>query len=173
MYELDSDGKQLLVVKLTDYTAEKVRTLCANQYGLRACWVSADQCAAIIRQLANRGIDFQTAAAQAGKPDAAPFDLLRHLAFNSPVLTRRRCADRVKKRQAALFAYYTPDAREILSDLLEKYPNDGELLFMLPDVLNVPPISSRGNVNKTMGKFGGADQLRSAVNKPQSLLYER
>jgi hypothetical protein len=28
--ELDADGKQLRVVKLIDYTAEKVRTLCAS-----------------------------------------------------------------------------------------------------------------------------------------------
>ncbi len=41
----------------------------------------------------------------------------------------------------------------------------------LPDVLKVPPISQHGNVNEIIGKFGGADQLRSAVNQLQSLLY--
>ena len=34
-----------------------------------------------------RGIDFQQAAAQAGQPDADPFDLLCHLAFDAPILT--------------------------------------------------------------------------------------
>ena len=95
-------------------------------------------------QLAERGIDFQQVAAQAGKPDADPFDLLCHLAFNAPLLTRRQRADRVKRQQAAFFTYFAPEAREILSDLLEKYAAEGELQFTLPDVLKVPPISGMG-----------------------------
>src|ERR1035437_1650678 len=171
VYELDSDGKQLRVIKPADYTAEKVRTLCASPDQLRARWADADQRADIIHQLAERGIDFQQVAAQAGQPDADPFDLLCHLAFNAPLLTRRQRADRVKRQQTAFFNYFAPEAREILSDLLEKYAADGELQFTLPDVLKVPPISSRGNVNEIIGRFGGADNLRNAVNQLQSLLY--
>src|ERR1035441_8214954 len=115
VYELDSDGKQLRVIKLTEYTAEKVRTLCTSPDALRARWADADQRADIIRQLTERGIDFPQVAAQAGKPDADPFDLLCHLAFNAPVLTRRQRADQFKKQQAAFFAYYAPEAREILN----------------------------------------------------------
>ena len=171
VHELDSSGKQLRVIKLTDYTAEKVRTLCASPDELRARWADADQRADIIQQLADRGIDFQTVAAQAGKPDADHFDLLFHLAFNAPVLTRRERADRVKKQERAFFNYFAPEAREILADLLEKYAIDGELQFTLPDVLKVPPISERGNVNEIIGKFGGAEKLRVAVNELQALLY--
>ncbi len=171
VHELDADGTQLRVVKLTDYTAEKVRTLCASPDELRARWADAGQRADIIQQLAERGIDFQTLAIQAGQPDADPFDLLCHLAFNAPVLTRRQRADRLKQQQAAFFGYFAPEARDILNDLLEKYAADGELQFTLPDVLKVPPISQHGNVAEIIGKFGGADQLRNAVNQLQSLLY--
>lgn len=59
----------------------------------------------ITEQLADRGIDFQTVAAQAGKPDADPFDLLCHLACNAPALTRRQRANRMKQQQAGIFAY--------------------------------------------------------------------
>jgi type I restriction enzyme R subunit len=156
---------------VTDYTAEKVRTLCTGLDDLRARWADTEQRSAIIEQLTERGVDFQTVAAQAGKPDADPFDLRCHLAFNAPVLTRRQRADRLRKQQAAFFAYYAPEAREILSDLLEKYAADGELQFTLPDVLKVPPIPSRGNVNEIMTRFGGAANLRNAVNQLQSLLY--
>ena len=171
VHELDADGKQLRVVKLTDYTAEKVRTICTGLEDLRARWADTEQRAVIIQQLGERGIDFPQVAAQAGKPDADPFDLLCHLAFNAPVLTRRQRADRMKKRELAFFDYFAPEAREILSDLLEKYATDGELEFTLPDVLKVPPISQHGNVNEIAQKFGGSDQLRDAVNRLQSLLY--
>ncbi|MGO8930374.1 MAG: type I restriction-modification enzyme R subunit C-terminal domain-containing protein [Limisphaerales bacterium] len=94
---------------------------------------------------------------------------LQHSAFPSP--PRRQRVDQVKKQQAAFFAYYAPEAREILSDLLEKYAADGELQFTLPDVLKVPPILHHGNVAEIVGKFGGTEQLRSAVNQLQTLLY--
>jgi hypothetical protein len=84
---------------------------------------------------------------------------------------RRQRADRMKKQQAAFFGYFAPEACEILNDLLEKYASDGELQFTLPDVLKVRPISDHGNVNEIIGKFGGADQLRNAVNQLQSPLY--
>jgi type I restriction enzyme, R subunit len=171
VHELDSDGKQLRVVKLTDYTAEKVRTLCASPDELRTRWADAGQRADIIQQLAERGIDFAQLAVQAGKPDADPFDLLCHLAFNAPVLTRRQRADRLKKQQTAFFGYFAPEAREILDEMVEKYAADGELQFTLPDVLKVRPISDHGNVNEIIRKFGGSDQLRNAVNQLQTLLY--
>ncbi|HEY5909650.1 MAG TPA: type I restriction-modification enzyme R subunit C-terminal domain-containing protein [Verrucomicrobiae bacterium] len=87
------------------------------------------------------------------------------------ILTRRQRADRVKKQEAAFFAYYVPEAREILNDLLEKYAIDGEIQFTLPDVLKVAPIWRHGNVAEIARKFGGVDALRSAVNQLQSLLY--
>lgn len=171
VHELDADGKQLRVVKLTDYTAEKVRSLCANSDDLRARWADLAQRAALIDALNDRGIDFQTVALQAGKPDADPFDLLCHLAFNAPVLTRRQRADRVKREEGEFFGQFGPEAREILGELLEKYAEDGELQFTLPDVLKVAPISGHGNVAEIVGKFGGEKYLRNAVSNLHGLLY--
>jgi hypothetical protein len=61
---------------------------------------------------------------------------------------RARVRCRFRPQQAAFFSYYAPEAREILSDLLEKYASDGELQFTLPDVLKVRPVSDHGNVNE-------------------------
>jgi type I restriction enzyme R subunit len=159
------------VVTLADYTAEKVRTLCPDQEYLRSRWSDAGHRADIISQLAERGIDFAAVAAQAGRPDADPFDLLCHLAFNAPVLTRRQRAERVKREQAVFFEAYGQEAKAILGDLLEKYAADGEWQFTLPDVLKVPPLSGYGNVPEIVEKFGGADELRNAVEQLQTLLY--
>jgi type I restriction enzyme R subunit len=171
VHGLDADGKQLRVLKLTEYAAEKVRTLFTGLEDLRTRWADTAQRAEIIEQLAERSVDFQTVAAQAGNPDADPFDLLCDLAFNAPVLTRRQRADRLKKHQAAFFAYFAPEVREISNDLLEKYASDGEAQFTLPDVLKVPPISGRGSVNQIVGKSGGTERSHSAVNQLARLLY--
>ena len=171
VHELDADGKQLRVVKLTDYTAEKVRSLCTNPEDLRARWADLEQRAILIEALNDRGIDFQTLALQAGKPDADPFDLLCHLAFNAPVLTRRQRAERVKREEGKFFEQFGQEAREILGELLEKYAEDGELQFTLPDILKVSPISQHGNVPEIIGKFGGSEHLMNAILKLQALVY--
>jgi type I restriction enzyme R subunit len=171
VHELDADGKQLRVVQLTDYTAEKVRSLFANPEDLRARWADLEQRAEVIEALQDRGIDFQTLALQAGKPDADPFDLLCHLAFNAPVLTRRQRAERVKKQESAFFGQFSPEAREILTELLEKYADDGELQFTLPDVIKLQPIARHGAVNEIVEMFGGPDVLRVAVADLQQKIY--
>jgi type I restriction enzyme R subunit len=173
VYELDADGKQLRVVKLTDYTGDKVRSICPSTVDLRARWSNPEQRAQIIEQLHERGIDFQTLAIQAGKPEADPFDLLCHLAYNAPILTRRQRADRMKQQQAAFFNYFGPESREILNEILEKYAADGEIQFSLPDILKVPPISQHGTVSEIAEVFGGNDQLRNAVTELQTLLYAK
>ena len=71
--------------------------------------------------------------------------------------------------RAAFFRCIAPDAREILHDW--KCAADGELQFTLPGVLKVQSFSQRGNLTNIFGKFGGADQLRIAVNQLQMLLY--
>jgi type I restriction enzyme R subunit len=171
VYELDSEGKQLRVVKLTDYAAEKVRTLCSGPDDLRARWSNPTHRQEIKANLAERGIDFATLATQAGQPDADPFDLLCHLAFNAPILTRKARADRVKKENQEFFAKYRPEARTILDDLLNKYAEHGTDQFALPDVLHIPPISEHGTVGEIIQMFGGADRLRGAVDELQTYLY--
>jgi type I restriction enzyme R subunit len=42
---------------------------------------------------------------------------------------------------------------------------------VLPDALQIPPISERGNVMEIARIFGGPDRLRQAVNQLQTLLY--
>jgi type I restriction enzyme, R subunit len=135
-----------------------------------------------------RGIDFPQVAAQAGQPDAdcakaqgqrlnakgncsrlvSAFSL-QHSAF--PHSPRRQRAGRVKRQELAFFNYFKPEAKEILSELLEKYAADGELQFVLPDVLKLPPISRHGTAMEIAKVFGGTDELRTAVNRLQTLLY--
>jgi type I restriction enzyme R subunit len=120
-----------------------------------------------------------TACRRAGKRDD---DLLRYTRDLPLAVVEAKAAS--KQRAAGLqqakdyatilglpFAYYGPEAREILNDLLEKYADDGELQFTLPDVLKVPPISQHGKVPETARCFGGFEALGHAGNGLQSLLY--
>lgn len=118
-----------------------------------------------------RGISFEELASQAEQPDADPFDLLCHLAFNAPLRTRRERAQQLRQNQPDFFARYSPEARKILDELLEKYAEHGDAQFVLPDVLKVPPLSRHGQIGDIVKLFGSAEQLRAAVAQLQNLLY--
>ena len=171
VYEIDPNGKQLRVIRYTDYAAETVRTLCPNTRALRAQWADPVKRSEIIQRLAERGISFDDLAEAAKQPDADPFDLLCHVAFNAPLRTRRERAQHLKETRPDFFGRYGPEARQILEDLLEKYAIYGDAQFTIPDVLKVPPVSSHGNVREIIQLFGGADQLREAVVELQRELY--
>jgi type I restriction enzyme, R subunit len=138
---------------------------------VRKRWADPALRAEIISKLEERGIDFDQLRSTSNQPEADPFDLLCHLAFNGPLRTRRERADRVKKEEKIFFEKYGPDARAILADLLEKYAEHGTAEFVIPDVLKVPPISERGNVIEIAKLFGGPEELRQAVTDLQALLY--
>ncbi len=159
VYELDPDGKQLRVVKFTDYTAEKVRTLFHSATELRRAWADAQGRAEIIAALAERGIDFDELASAANQPEADPFDLLCHVAFNAPLRTRRERAQRLRNERKDFFDQYGPEARAILDELLDKYTEHGTAQFVIPDVLELPPINKRGNVVEIARCFGGEERL--------------
>ena len=171
VYELDGDGKQLRVVQYTDYTASKVRTLFTSADELKERWANPLKREEVLLALAERGINFATLAETMGKPDADPFDLLCHLAFNAPVRTRKERAERVRREQQSFFAQYRPEAQAILNALLEKYCDFGPQQLVIPDVLHVSPFSAYGNVMEIAGLFGGAPKLKAAVDELQTLLY--
>jgi len=171
VYELDPDGTQLRVVQFTDYTAEKVRTLYGNAAELRTEWANPAQRAGIIEKLAERGIDFDQLAEAANQPDADPLDLLCHLAFNAPLRTRRERAQRLRSERRDFFDQYGPEARQVLDELLDKYTEHGTAQFLIPDILELPPINRHGNVIEIARRFGGEENLLVAVHRLQSLLY--
>jgi type I restriction enzyme R subunit len=171
VYELDAGGKQLRVIEYTDYTAETVRSLFPTPDELRDAWSLPDDRQAVIEKLADRGVDFVHLAEQLERQDSDPFDLLCHVAFNAPLRTRKERADRLRQHKQDLFDQYGPEAKAILSDLLDKYAEHGVEQFKIPDALKVPPISDRGNIGELVALFGNSENLTQAVCDLQTALY--
>jgi type I restriction enzyme R subunit len=138
---------------------------------LRSAWSRADERAAIIAALDERGIDADDLPSSTAQPNADPFDLLCYLAYSAPIRTRRERAERVRKESGEFFEHFAIEAREILNELLDKYVEHGTAQFKLPDILYLPPISEHGNVVEIARKFDGADALAKAVEELQNILY--
>jgi type I restriction enzyme R subunit len=170
VFDLDADGNRLRMVKLTEYAGEKVKTLWRTPEELRDAWMDLERRQEIVDELAKRGIEFESLADAAKMPDADPFDLLCHFAFQSTVRTRKDRAAKLKEAPSAFLGKYGTSARAVLSAMLDKYADHGTEQFSIPEILEVPPISEYGNVSEIVSFFGGVQQLRSAVNEMQQLL---
>lgn len=171
VHELDADGNQLRVVQITEYAREKVTHFYRSPEELSAAWADPVRREEIIRELEERGISYEVLADQAKFPNADLLDLLCHVAFSRPLLTRRERAEKLRKGHTDFFDQYSGTAREVLYCLIDRYAEHGATEFKLPDAFKLPPLSNLGTVPEIAHFFGGADNLRQAVNHLQTLLY--
>lgn len=174
VYDLDTDGKKLQVVRYTEYSGRAVRSMYPTRDALQSAWADPDTRADLLRELTERGISFEELAASSDQPDADPFDLLCHLAWNAPLLTRRQRAERARKATQDLFTQYGETAREVLSLLLEKYIERGIIQFSaLSDLMKVQPFDRFGSPSEIATRhFGGVKGLREAVSQLQTAIYQ-
>jgi type I restriction enzyme R subunit len=172
-FELNPDGSELKTVQFTDYVTQNIRRLNLTAEHLKQNWSKAEQRAEILDQLRSRGIDPDHLAHVTHHEEADALDLLLHVAYNAPLVTRRERADKLRQKKANFFNTFTPAAREILDILLEKYADYGVGEFdQLPRVLQVSPFDRYGSTYEIYQLFGGAEKMLQAVDELQKFLYE-
>ena len=165
---LDENGK-LVTETLRDFTKKALRKRFASLDEFLNQWKSADRKQAIIDELENEGLSLDPLAEDVGK-DLDPFDLICHVAFDQPALTRRERADNVRKRD--VFTKYGPQARAVLEALLQKYQDQGVIDLADPRVLQIPPFDSMGTPFQLIKEFGGRSDFLFAVHELQSAIYQ-
>jgi len=164
---LDEDGK-LITETLRDFTKKALKNRFASLDDFLRRWKSADRKQIIIDELANEGLSLDPLAEEVGK-DLDPFDLICHVAFDQPALTRRERADNVRKRD--VFTKYGPRARAVLEALLQKYQDQGVIDLGDPRVLQIPPLSAMGTPLQLIKEFGTRADFEHAIRQLQFALY--
>lgn len=165
---LDENGK-LVTETLKDFTKRALTKRFASLDDFLKRWNAEPRKQAIIDELRDEGLDLAVIAEDTGK-DLDPFDLICHIAFDQPPLTRRERAENVRKRD--VFTKYGPQARAVLEALLEKYQDDGVMNFHDPRILNVVPFTGMGTPLQLIKEFGGRPDYEDAATQLQSALYE-
>lgn len=165
---LDENGK-LITESLRDYSKRTLRKQYASLTDFLLRWKSAERKTAVLEELANEGLLIEPLAEEVGK-ELDAFDLICHVAFDQPPLTRRERAANVRKRD--VFTKYGPHARAVLEALLEKYQDEGALALGDPNMLRVRPFTNMGTVTQLLKTFGGRDGYQRAVHELEDALYE-
>lgn len=119
--------------------------------------------------MAAEGLPLDPLAEEVGK-DLDPFDLICHVAFDRPPLTRRERAENVRKRD--VFTKYGPQARTVLEALLQKYQDEGILGLDDPRILQIAPFAEMGTPLQLIKEFGARSDFEQAVHELQAALYQ-
>ncbi|ABA59470.1 conserved hypothetical protein [Nitrosococcus oceani ATCC 19707] len=167
----DANGK-LITESLKDYTRKAVAKEYATLDDFLRRWSSAEKKQAIIKKLAEHGVFFEALADEVGEKSGKafdPFDLVCHIAWDMPPLTRKERAEQVKKRN--YFTQYGEQARKVLEALLDKYADEGVAQIEETRILTIAPFTQFGTPLEIIRAFGGPDQYQQAVNELEQALY--
>jgi type I restriction enzyme R subunit len=162
-----ADGK-LITESLRDYTRNTVLKDFESLDSFLKHWKEAEIKKEIVTELEERGILLDALAEDVGK-DFDPFDLICHVAFDRPPLSRKERAERVKKSD--YFCKYEEQARSVLDALLDKYADDGIENLENMNVLKVQPFNRIGTPMEIVKMFGGRDNYIAAVKDLESQIY--
>ena len=165
---LDENGK-LVTESLRDYSRKAIRQHFSSLDQFLRRWKSTERKEAIIEELSEEGLFLEPLMEEVGK-DLDPFDLICHIAFDQPPLTRRERANNVKKRD--VFNKYGLQARAVLEALLAKYQDEG-IVTGLDNVkiLEIHPFNTMGTPVQLIKEFGSRASFENAVHELQSALY--
>ena len=164
---LDPQGK-LVTESLHDYTRINLLKKYDSLDQFLQSWQQADRKAALMAELERQGLLLDALAEEVGK-DLDPFDLLLHVAYDQPPLTRRERAQRVRQRNA--FTTYGPLARKVLDALLDKYADEGIAAIESNEVFKLQPFTALGSPVELVRSFGGRPQYLGALQALERELY--
>lgn len=164
----DHQGKPI-TISLKDHTKGIILKSYASLDDFLNKWQVADRKEALMQELREAGI-LVDALYAAVDQQLDLFDLICHIAYDQPPLTRRERANNVRKRN--YFTKYGEGARQVLEALLEKYADEGIENIEQMDVLRVQPLTELGSPTEIVRSFGGKQQYLDAVRGLEEELYK-
>lgn len=161
------DGK-LITESLKDYTRKTVNQEYSSLDEFLRRWSQSDKKQAIINELQEQGILLEALEAEVGK-DFDPFDLICHVAFDKPALSRKQRVKNVREKD--YFSKYSDKAKAVLNALLDKYASEGIEEIEGMAVLKVPPFTELATPMEIIKSFGGKKQYLAALKELKTELY--
>ena len=98
------------------------------------------------------------------------FDLICHVAYDQPPLTRKERANNVKKRN--YFTKYGEQAKKVLEALLDKYADEGIANIENIEVLSIDPLTNFGSPREIIKLFGSKEKYAAAIKELEKELYQ-
>ena len=168
---LGEDGKTMRTESVQSFAKKQLLRHYQTLDDFIQTWTEAERKQAIMDELKEYAILIDAVReANPALKDADIFDVICHVAFDQPPLTRKERANNVKKRN--YFGKYEGKAREVLEALLDKYAENGILDFEKANILEIPPFNSIGKPTKIIKLFGGKVAFEQAIRELEYQIYK-
>jgi type I restriction enzyme R subunit len=164
---LDANGK-LITCSLKEYTKSGILTSYRSLDNFLQVWNDSEKKQAIIDELEQQGINFEDLKEEI-KSDLDIFDLICHIAWDAPALTRKERAENVRKRN--YWTKYGEQARKILNALLDKYAENGIENIEDMKILTVEPLKNMGTPTEIVKVFGSKNDYLAALRELENEIY--
>lgn len=165
------DGK-LITESLVDYTKKNLKAQFATMDDFIKKWSEADKKSAIIDELIEQGVmldELREEVKQKTGKDLSVFDLICHVTFDTPPLSRKERAEKVKKRN--YFGKYSEKARKVLNALIDKFADEGIEEIENREILYFQPFDEIGTPVEIIKEFGGKTKYEEAIKELEKELF--
>ena len=164
------DG-ELITESYKDFTRKQIQSEYSSLDDFLQHWNTAKKKQAIIDELEEHGIVLDNLAELVGR-EYGDFDLICHVAFDQPPLTRKERVNKVKKRN--VFTKYGEQARAVLTALLDKYADEGITTVESAKVLRLKPFDQFGTPVEIINQiFGGKAEYENALYELEQALFNQ
>ena len=167
---IDAAGKVLTDAEYIEYCKGGIVKKALSLDQLREIWRDREKRLALKHELEGAGINLNVLANLLNQPNADEFDLIAHLAFRAPILTRDERSRRIKFAKEFIEGY-KPEAREVVLELIDRISRYGTDELVQPHLWRTPPFDKLGFLRGVARAFGGVVKLKEAIQRLESAYY--
>lgn len=137
--EIEFEGKKLSFAEYRKYSKDNIKDRVHSTEELRKIWLDSEKKMWFMGELEKKNINISLIASIDNLEDSDSFDIISHIAFDAPLLTRE---DRIKhfvRQNEEAISVYGEAIKEAIHDIMDKYKYSGEeslsaQVFMMPDM---------------------------------------
>ncbi len=169
--KIEVSGNKVLEAEYVKYTKEHVKRRIASLDDLKKVWLDQKTRIRFKEDLRKSGIDLKVLSLVEKVPEADEFDLLAHLLFDAPIVTRDERAELFREVKREFMNKFGWRGREAILDLLDHYRLYGLSEIEDPKVFELPAFREYGGLKGILKLFGGVKGLKKLLEEIEKGLY--
>lgn len=168
---IDPKTGKIVTESIMDYSRQHLLDRYATLSEFLDAWSGASRKAELLSELEEDGVFLSQLREEAGQAAEGldDFDLIVHVAFDKPPLTRHERANKVRK--VGYLHKYSAECQAVLEGLLDKYATLGITQIEDIRILSNDPFEQMGRPPKIVEYFGGKDEYLEAVRELVDTIY--
>ena len=156
--EVEFDGQKLSYAEYRKYSKEKILSHIHSTDDLRKIWLDQTKREEFVKELELAKVSVSLIKSIDNLEDSDSFDVIAHLVFNAPLITRDDRVKQFMRENEVLMNQYGPTIQETINELLDKYRYSGEE-NLSPTVFTLPNMYSKKEAIQTSYPSGLAGFL--------------